>query len=158
MRAGAIALEDGTPAYREVVDHPGGVCVLPWDGERVTLVRQYRIAVGYEVLEAPAGKLEPGDDPAQRARQELLEETGFVAQRLTDAGIVFASVGYCSERIHLFIAHGKHEVLPQPEPEERIAIEQYALPEVVAMLRENQLSDAKTCVLLHRFLGMLVEL
>lgn len=154
VRAGSAILEDGTPVYREVVDHPGGVCVLPYDGRHVWLLRQYRIALGEAVLEAPAGKLEPGDIPAARAHAELREEVGLRAERLLEAGIVYGSVGFCSERIHLFIAADLDEIPAAPEEEERITIERYTLEEVEELLKNHAIADAKTAVLLHRLMAM----
>ncbi len=151
VRAGAIQLDNGQQAYREVVEHPGGVCVLPYDGLHVTLVKQYRIALQEEVLEAPAGKLEPGDDPAERARIELEEETGLRPLRLVPAGQVYGSVGFCSERIYLFFAPEVIQVQQRLEPEERIELIKYTLDEVDELLENQRLSDAKTICLLTRF-------
>lgn len=155
VKAGGIALDDGSPAYREVVEHPGGVCVLPFDGRCVTLVRQFRIAVGEWVLEAPAGKLEPGDDIAQRARIELAEETGLHSKNLQYCGEIFGSVGFCSERIHLFLATELVSSPPKPEAEERISCEKYELAHVKALLFAHEIKDAKTIVLLHALFAQL---
>ncbi|MFM1920077.1 MAG: hypothetical protein RLZZ303_1711 [Candidatus Hydrogenedentota bacterium] len=152
VRAGGITLDDGTPAYREVVEHPGGVCVLPFDGTHVTLVRQYRIAVGEEVLEAVAGKLEPGDDPAHRARLELEEEAGIRADTLVEAGTIFGCVGFCSERIFLFLALDLHYGIARPEAEEQIELVKLHLDEVKQLLDNHTIKDAKTIVLLERLL------
>ena len=155
VRSGPIMLDNGEPAYREVVEHPGGVCVLPFDGTTITLVRQYRIAVGEYVIEAPAGKLEPGDNPERRAALELEEEAGLHAGNLIPMGVVFGCVGFCSERIHLFIATDVTTVGQQLEHEERIELIDLSLPEVSKLLESNALTDAKTIVLLQRFLAWL---
>ena len=152
VRAGGITLDDGTPAYREVIDHPGGVCVLPFDGTHVTLVRQYRIAVGEEVLEAVAGKLEPGDDPAQRARLELEEEAGIHAETLVEVGGIFGCVGFCSERIFLYLALDLRYGIARPEAEERLELETFTLDEVKQLLARHAFKDAKTIVLLERLI------
>ncbi len=151
VRAGAITLDNGQPAYREVVEHPGGVCVLPFDGKHVTLVKQYRIALGEYIIEAPAGKLEPGDDPAKRAEIELEEETGLRPIRLISAGQVYGSVGFCTERIHLFFAPDVIQVSQQLEPEERIELLKFTLDEISELLSSQSLTDAKTICLLTRF-------
>ncbi len=155
VRAGGVVLDDGASAYREVIDHPGGVCVLPFDGTHVTLVRQYRIAVGEYVLEAVAGKIEAGDDPSERARLELEEEAGLRAEALVDAGVIFASVGFCSERIYLFIASEVSRVPARPEAEERIETAQFTVGQIESMLKTAEIKDAKTIVLLERFLRWL---
>ncbi|MBI1317661.1 MAG: NUDIX domain-containing protein [Candidatus Hydrogenedens sp.] len=148
--AGQIELDDGRPAYREVVEHGGGVCVLPYDGSHVTLVRQYRIAVGEYVLEAPAGKLEPGDTPLERARIELLEETGLQAAGLVELGYIYGTVGFCSERIHLYLALNSHLGEAKPETEERIEIVRLPLQEALERAAKGDLRDAKTLVLLMK--------
>lgn len=151
VRAGSIQLDTGETAYREVVEHPGGVCVLPFDGQNVTLVKQYRIALGEDVLEAPAGKLEPGEDPAERAKIELEEETGLRAERLVAAGQVYGSVGFCSERIHLFFAPEVKQVEQRLEAEERIELVRMNLDELEELIQSQRLTDAKTICLITRF-------
>ena len=72
-----VSLPDGSEAFREIVEHPGGACILPVDGEgNAYCVRQYRYPIGEHLLEAPAGKLERGEDPLVCAVRELGEETG----------------------------------------------------------------------------------
>ena len=79
-----VELEDGGEGLRDVVNHSGGACVAALDEEgRVLLVRQYRFAAGRELLELPAGKLEPGEEPGAAAARELAEETGYTAAALT---------------------------------------------------------------------------
>ena len=112
VRTGTVRLENGLSAYREVVEHPGGVCVLPWTGRSVILVRQFRIALAEDIIEAPAGKLEgPNDDPQARGRVELEEEVGYRAEHMISAGVIYGTVGFCSEKIHLFVASGLTPVL-----------------------------------------------
>lgn len=157
LRTGEVALDDGTKAYREVVEHPGGVCVIPFDGDVVTLVRQYRIAIGDYILEAPAGKLEPGDDPAARGQIELEEECGLVAETFLPAGVVYATVGFCSEKIHLYLALDLTETEQRLEPEERIELVHLTLEEVRARLKANRFDDAKTVVGLYALLQHLAD-
>ncbi len=90
---------------REIVEHPGAAAVLVVDeAGRVLLVRQLREAVGRELWEIPAGKLEPGEYPELTAQRELQEETGLVAGRLTYLGVIYPTPGYSNERIYLFAA------------------------------------------------------
>ena len=150
LRVGEVTLDDGTPAYREVVEHKGGVCILPFTGTSVVLVRQFRIALGEYVLEAPAGKVEVDDvNPAARAADELEEECGYQAGQIIDAGFIYASVGYCSERIHNFLALDLVKTERRLDPEERIELVEIPLDEVHGMLARREIPDGKTIVILH---------
>jgi ADP-ribose pyrophosphatase len=121
----------------------------------VALIRQYRIAVNATVLEIPAGKLEPGDEPTERARLELLEETGYKARCLVPVGLIYASVGYTSERIHLFLAFDLEHVGQELEFDERIETVELALEDLRGRLRANEIEDAKTAVALQRLFDYL---
>lgn len=155
LRTGDVRLEDGTAAKREVVEHPGGVCVVPYTGTSVLFVRQYRIAIGKEILELPAGKLEGSEDPAARGHQELIEEAGYEAAEMLSLGHVYPTVGFCSEKIHLYLARGLRHVGQQQEADERITVVERGLDEIRRGLRENTFEDAKTVVGLYRFLHVI---
>ena len=100
-----VSLPDGSEAFREIVEHPGGACILPVDGEgNAYCVRQYRYPIGEHLLEAPAGKLERGEDPLVCAVRELGEETGFTAGRIVPLGAYHSSPGFSSERLYLYLA------------------------------------------------------
>lgn len=152
VKTGEVALEDGTLAQREVVEHPGGVGVVPFDGVNVILVRQYRIAIAKEILEIPAGKREGEEDPAACGMRELIEETGYRAGQLIDAGAVYATVGYCSEKIHLYLGLDLEHVGQNLDEEERIELVRLPLEEVRQGLKEHRFEDAKTVVGLHALL------
>ncbi len=155
LRVGRVELDDGTPAYREVVEHPGGVCILPYTGHSVILVRQFRIALNQYILEAPAGKLEGDEAPLHRGLCELEEEVGFCAGRVVDAGGIFATVGFCSEKIHLFLALDLIKTEQRLESEERIELVEMSLDEARRALTDHSIEDAKTVVLLHRLFDYL---
>lgn len=151
LKVGEVSLDDGTPARREVVEHPGGVCVVAFTGSTILFVRQYRIAIGKEILELPAGKLEGVEDPEARGRQELIEEIGYAAGEMTTLGHCFPTVGFCSEKIHIYLARNLSHVGQQQEADERISVVEMTLDEVRNGLRENLFDDAKTVVGLYRF-------
>jgi ADP-ribose pyrophosphatase len=155
LRVGQVTLDDDSLAHREVIEHPGGVCILPFTGTHVILVRQFRIALDQYVLEAPAGKLEGNEDPLARGIAELEEETGYIAGSIIPAGSIFASVGFCSEVIHLYLALDLTKTAQRLEREERIELVEMTLNEVRAALRDYTLRDAKTVALLHRLLAHL---
>ncbi len=146
-----IAAGDETPVPRDVVRHPGGVGILPVDGDDVVLVRQYRVALDREVLEIPAGKLDKSDlDPATAAARELREELGLAPRTLISLGQTIPSPGYTSEIIHLFAADGILDVGRDPAGVEETHAEVVRIPlaEAVAMLDDGRITDAKTQVAL----------
>lgn len=155
VHAGEATLEDGTVAQREMVEHPGGVGVIPFTGTSVIFVRQYRISVGRHILEMPAGKREGDEAPEACGMRELIEETGLRAGRLIPAGAVYASVGYCSELIHIFLALDLEHVGQDLDHEERIELVEMPLAEVRANLRAHAFDDAKTVVGLHALMQYL---
>lgn len=152
---GTVRLDDGREAQREVMVHPGGVGVLPVLGDAVVLVRQFRIAVGRDMLEIPAGKFEAGDTAEQRALAELEEETGYTAGRLEPIGRMYPSVGILTEALHLFLAFELSPVPPRPEWDEQIEVVTMPLDEVRAGLRSHTFEDGKTRVALHALMDRL---
>ena len=142
-----IQLADGREALREVVEHPGGVCVLPIDGEgRAWCVRQFRYPARRHFLEAPAGKLEPGEEPRSAALRELREETGFIPGRLLELGEFHTSPGYNTEKLHLFLALELTRGEAQPDPGELLELVPLPFAELTDMVMRNELPDAKTAM------------
>jgi ADP-ribose pyrophosphatase len=145
LRLDQVELEDGSTSQREVVLHHGGAGVLAIDERgRVCMVRQFRYALGKEILEIPAGKLEPGEDPKAAAQRELLEECGLRADRIEDLGAIYPTVGYDSEIIHLYRATGLHQGAPRPDQGEFLTLEWHSLDSLVEMIQQDTLRDAKT--------------
>ena len=100
-------LEDGCTAIRDVVHHSGGVCVVPLTKQNtVLMVRQFRYPMQEVTLEIPAGKIEPGEDPAACGRRELLEEVGRTCETYTYLGAVYPTPAYDTEVIHMYLAQG----------------------------------------------------
>lgn len=134
----------------EIVRHPGAVAVVPMTADRrVLLVRQRRHAVGAELLEIPAGKLDrPGEELAACARRELEEETGYCCARLTPLVTLLSSPGFSDERIHLFLATGLEPASGPPviDEEEETSPEWIGLDEAVGAIRTGDIVDAKTIV------------
>jgi ADP-ribose pyrophosphatase len=135
----------------QVVRHPGGVGVLPLheDGT-VTLIRQLRPAVDRHLLEIPAGRLDPGEDPAACGERELAEETGLTAGRLAPLGIMYSSPGVFDEVIHLFLATELVQDDPSPEHYEDIETVRIPLEEALRMAAEGEICDSKTSLALFR--------
>lgn len=140
-----IALPNGRPAQREVVRHPGGVGILALDQDKqVTLVRQYRYPIAEHIIELPAGKLDPGEDPAAAARRELEEETGIRAGKLTYMGYLLASPGFCDERLHMFLAQDLEHLPSHPDEDEFLDVFTMPFDELLAQVMSGELHDAKS--------------
>ncbi|KIE43834.1 MULTISPECIES: NUDIX hydrolase [Geobacter] len=135
----------------QVVRHPGGVGVLPLHGDgTVTLIRQLRPAVDDVLLEIPAGRLDPGEEPSACGRRELTEETGLTAERLESLGTILTSPGVFDERIHLFLAVGLTQGEATPEQYEEIETVRLPLAEALALAAEGGIRDGKTIAALLR--------
>ena len=140
-----VALEDGSTAMREVVRHPGGVCVAAIDSDdNLLFVRQFRYPYGEVVLELPAGKLEKGSTPLENGKRELLEETGAVGFNYISLGQVYPSPGYTDEIIHLYACRVKEQSENRPDEGEFLNVEKIPLKKAAEMVLNNQVFDAKT--------------
>ena len=141
----ALVGEDGREARREMVEHPGGVCIAALtDRKELLFVRQYRYPYGEVVLELPAGKLEYGEDPLLAGKRELQEETGATAREYTDLGKLYPSPGYCGEVIHMYMATGLSYGEASPDEDEFLELERIPLERAAQMVLDNEIRDAKT--------------
>jgi ADP-ribose pyrophosphatase len=140
---------DGVEHVREVVRHPGAVVILPLlDDGRIGFVKNYRVAVNKTLIELPAGTLEPGEDPAETARRELAEETGYRAGRIDHLLTFCMSPGILDERMHLYLAG---QLKPGPlalEAGEDIQPLLCTWEESLQMVQRGEIDDAKTLVAL----------
>lgn len=149
VRLDEARLPDGSTAKREVVEHPGGVTVLPLEPDgTVWCVRQYRYPFSRTLLEVPAGKLEPGEVPELAAARELSEETGLTAGRMQYLGANFTSPGYSEEVLHIYLARDLHRGAAHLDPGEFLNVERHPLEELVQMTLDGELCDGKTTVAL----------
>lgn len=140
-----VELENGEQAMREVVAHPGGVCIAAIDNENNLLfVRQFRYPYKEVVLELPAGKLEKGSTPLENGKRELLEETGAEGYSFISLGQVYPSPGYTNEIIHLYACRIKDISEAQPDEDEFVDVEKIHLDKAVEMVLNNQIPDAKS--------------
>lgn len=140
-----VVLENGEASKREIVYHNGGAGILPVDTEgNVYLVRQYRCAFGKEVLEIPAGKLEKGEDPFFAAVRELEEETGFKSDSFIKLGEYWPTVGYCTERVYLYLANMLSKGETHFDSDEFISLVKMPFEKAYEMCMNGELPDGKT--------------
>lgn len=141
-----VLLPDGNTAFREICRHNGGVCILAIDStEKCAIVKQYRHAVGKEIVELPAGKLETYEtDTSLAAARELEEETGAAAGRLIHLGSIYSSPGFCTEIIHIYLAARLKLGKPHPDSTEFLSSEWIPYQRLTEMISDGRISDAKT--------------
>ena len=146
-----LRLPDGGTIDFELIRHSGGAVIVPiTEDGRVLLLRHYRYTFEEWLLEAPAGKLEPGEDPEACARRELEEETGWRASRLTPLGSIRTSPGFTDEVLHLFLARDLRPGTQALERMELLTVEALALEDAVAMALDGRIGDGKTvCAVLR---------
>ncbi|MBQ1271928.1 MAG: NUDIX hydrolase [Clostridia bacterium] len=150
VRVDQVELEDGRYAPREVVEHKAAVSILPVDRDsNVYLVRQYRHAVGQDVLEAPAGLMEEGESPEQAALREVREETGAVGT-VRYVGDFYPTPGYCEEIIHLYVAEVESFGDTDPDEDEFLQTVKLPFSEFYQMALDGRIRDGKTVVLALR--------
>ena len=145
LRVDHVRLGNGKEARLEIIEHHGSVVMVPVDDDGgIWLVRQYRHAAGREILELPAGSLEPGEEPAACAGRELREEIGMAAGALTRIGGFFLAPGYATEFMHVYLAAGlRPDKIPGDE-DEVLQPEKYSVAELRRLLEEGNMEDAKT--------------
>jgi len=143
-----VQYPSGATGIREVVRHPGGAVVVPLLGDgRVVLVRQLRYPFGRHLLELPAGKLGPGEDPAVAAGRELTEETGWVAGSLEKLTSIYTSPGFCDEELHIYLGRDLRESPDghkREEGEYSMTLHVMTLEEAVDLVIRGEIRDAKT--------------
>jgi ADP-ribose pyrophosphatase len=138
---------DGATHAREIILHPGAVTIVPMlDDGRVCLTRNRRVAVDDTLIELPAGTREPGEDPAETARRELEEETGYQAAEIRHLHDFWMSPGILRERMHLFVATGLVRKQVRLDLGEQIEPLVVAWDEAMAMAFDGRIQDAKTLV------------
>lgn len=153
IKSGTAQLDDGQTVPRDVLEHNGGAAVVAIVDGNVLLVRQFRIAVGEALIELPAGKLEGVEDPEQRARIELEEETGYRAGKMEQIAHFYTSPGYSTEPLWIYQATDLVKTEQNLEFDEDIELLFIPVDEVKRRLRAGEFKDAKTLIGLLTVLG-----
>ena len=147
LRVDDAELPNGTTALREVIEHPGGVCVAALtEKQELLFVEQFRYPYMETVLELPAGKLEYGEDPFEAGKRELLEETGAAAKNYRDLGKLYPTPGYCGEIIHMYLAENLNFSEQHLDEDEFLEVCRIPLEEAFQMVMRNEIRDSKTQV------------
>ena len=148
LRQDTALLPNGNTATREVVEHPGGVCVAALtDKNELLFVKQWRYPYMEETLEVPAGKRDKsGEDPLECGKRELKEETGATAQKYIDLGRLYPSPGYVDEVIYCYLATGLAFGDMCPDEDEFLDVVKIPLEKAVEMVLSGEIKDAKTQV------------
>lgn len=148
-----VELCNGKTSSREVVYHPGGVCVLPHikDTDEILLVKQFRYPYRKVLLEVPAGKVEPNEDPLDTAKRELQEETGALGENYKSLGIVYPSPGYSAEKIYIYSCEVKHIGETNFDEDEFLNVHRMKIQDALKMISSDQIHDAKTQIAIMKF-------
>jgi ADP-ribose pyrophosphatase len=155
LLSGRAQLDNGEFVTRDVVQHNGGVAIVPVLGDSVVLISQFRISIEREILELPAGRLEENEMPEACARRELEEEVGYRAGEMSLAASYYSSVGFTDEKMHIFLAFQLQKVAAHLEPDERIKTLYIPMAELDRKLENNEFEDSKTIIGLRALLAHL---
>lgn len=150
LQVDTVKLPNGTEATREIIKHPGAVAVLAiTPDDRMLVVEQYRKPLEKSQVEIPAGKLDPGEEPENCARRELLEETGYTCGSLRLLSSFYTSPGFADEIIHMYVAQDLTKGEARPDEDEFLEIEAVTLEQAQQYLAEGRIGDAKTIMAVY---------
>lgn len=148
----SVLCENNMKSYREIIRHNGGAGVLCIKGNRVLLVKQFRYAYNELLYEIPAGKLEKNEDPMEAALRELEEETGYRALNVRYLTNIYPTCGYSDEKIYLYLVDDVVEAKTNLDADEFIETNWFDLNEVLEMIRNGLIRDAKTICAINLYL------
>lgn len=151
VRVDEVELANGRAGRREIVEHPGAVGIVAWDGARLAMVRQWRQAAGRETLEIPAGTRDPGEEPATTAARELAEECGVSAGSWVAGPAFFTAPGFCTEHLTLWLATELRPADASAPDDEAIEVDWLTLDQALEAIADGTVADAKSLVAIHWF-------
>jgi ADP-ribose pyrophosphatase len=153
LRIDTVRMPSGRETVREIVEHSDCVAIIAVDDkDNILLVSQFRKSVEKELLEIPAGGIDPGETPEDCVRRELREETGFLPREVERLGGFYSSPGYCTEYLHLYLAT---DLVPSPlqaEDSESISLVRVSLKQIPDLIASGSICDAKSIAGLLIFL------
>jgi len=153
LRVDTVQTASSRKTTREIVEHADCVAIVAVDADdNVLLVKQFRKPVEKELLEIPAGGIDPGEDPETTVRRELREETGFLPRRVERLGGFYSAPGYCSEYLYLYLAT---ELIPSQlyaEDTEEISLVRVPITQIPSLIASGSICDAKSIAGLFTYL------
>lgn len=153
LRVDTVLTADGRETKREIVEHSDCVAIVAVDADsNVLLVKQFRKPVGKELLEIPAGGIDPGEDPLATVRRELQEETGYLPRKVERLGGFYSSPGYCTEYLHLYLATDLVPSQLHAEDTEDIRLVSVPISRIPQLIASGRICDAKSIAGLLTFL------
>jgi ADP-ribose pyrophosphatase len=147
LQVDEVTLPNGKTSKRELIKHPGAVAVIALTPEgKLVLVEQYRKALEKSIVEIPAGKLEPGEEPIVTAARELEEETGYGCEKLEHLISFYTSPGFADELVHLYVAKNikRIEEARELDEDEFVELIEVTVEEASMLIEEKRIHDAKT--------------
>ena len=153
LRVDTVKLPGGRKTTREIVEHENCVAIVALDdADNILLVKQFRKPVEKELLEIPAGGIDPGETPEDAVRREMREETGFLPQKVAKLGGFYSSPGFCTEYLHLYLATDLVSSPLQAEDSESITLMRVPLNQITGLIASGAICDAKSIAGLLAFL------
>ncbi|PKB64167.1 MAG: hypothetical protein BZY80_03555 [SAR202 cluster bacterium Io17-Chloro-G2] len=145
VRVDKVRLPDGRITTREIAEHGASVCIVPVDPQGdILLVRQYRKPIEDQLLEVPAGGIEPGETPLEAAVRELQEEVGFTSKEIQPLSSFWISPGWCTEFMYSYLATELEPARLPADYDENIAVVPVRLDEVDGLIRSGEINDLKS--------------
>ena len=148
-----VELPNETLAFREVVKHKQGVCIIPVLNDEIIFVKQYRSGAEKILLELPAGLVDNNESPLDAAIRELKEETKYSSAKITYLGAFYSSPGFTDELVHLYLAEELFESSKPLDDDEFIELSKYNIKQINRLLASNTISDMKTALALMIYLN-----
>ena len=158
LRVDTVEMPSGRKTTREIVEHSDCVAVVAVDSDgNVILVSQFRKPVEKELLEIPAGGIEPGEDPVSTVSRELREEIGYLPRKVDRIGGFYSAPGYCTEYLYLYLATDLVPSQLYAEDTENISLVRVPVSQILSLITSGKICDAKSIAGLLTFLEYNLE-
>ena len=153
LRVDTVQMPDGRETIREIVEHADCVAIVAIDADgNILLVNQFRKSVERELLEIPAGGIEPGEDAVDCVRREMREETGYLPQKVERMGGFYSTPGYCNEYLYLYLATDLISNPLHAEDTDNISLVRVPISQIPSLIASGSICDAKSIAGLLTFL------